>query len=284
MIKKFLIILAVSVSIVSVFTLAPSVVFAREVPGTTGSSSDGNSSSSNGNSNNSSASADNSDSSNITNGTGGCELLLGLVPWYCGVKLEGVSSEKELSDNIWIALSNVLKDLVVIAAYLILGFVIYGGYLYIFSGGETAKVATGKKTLTNGFIGLAIVLLANIFVTSIRVALGANFTQNCFSTECVNPTEMVSEAIQWSVGICGLVAAAFVVYGGILYITSSGDSQKTQRAKQTILYALIGIAIVALAEIITAFVTNTINGAANNANSTGYNYQIIAKEIHEKNN
>ena len=274
MIKKFLLFLIVSVSIISAFVLAPSPVFAREAPGTTGSSNEGKSSSSN----------NSSTTDSTANGLGGCKLFLGLVPWYCNVKLEGVSSEEELSNNVWIALANVSKDLVVVAAYLILGFVIYGGYLYIFSAGEPTKVAMGKKTLTNGFIGLAIVLLANVFVTSIRVALGANFTQNCFSTECVNPTEMVSEAIQWSVGICGLIAAIFVVYGGILYITSSGDSQKTQRAKQTILYALIGIAIVALAEIITAFVTNTINGAVDGAGSTGYIQQIIAKEIHEKYN
>lgn len=248
-------------------------VFAREAPGTTGRDNETKSSSSD--------SQNDSESGGSTREGGGCQPLLGLTPWYCNVDLDNIDSEEDLSNNIWMIVSNVLKDLIVIAAYLILGYVIYGGYQYIFSGGEPAKIASGKKTLTNGFIGLAIVLMANIFVTAIRVVLGANFSENCFSVECVNPTEMISEAIQWTIAICGLVAAAFIVYGGILYITSSGDPQKTQRAKQTILYALIGIAIVALAELITAFVTNMIKESINGSGSTGYN-QVITKEVNEK--
>jgi len=79
------------------------------------------------------------------------------------------------------------------------------------------------------------------------------------------------------------VAAAFIVYGGILYITSSGDPQKTQRAKQTILYSIIGLAIVALAEIITAFVSNTINNSMGGVTPEPINKHIISKEIYEKN-
>ena len=44
--------------------------------------------------------------------------------------------------------------------------------------------------------------------------------------------------------IFGSVATLVIIYGGILYITSGGDSQKTERAKKVITYALIGIVIV----------------------------------------
>lgn len=218
-----------------------------------------------------------------SSGIGTCRSFLGLDSWDCNVDVESINNDEALSGAVWGIVVNVLKDLVVIAAYLILGYVIYGGYQYIFSGGEPGKVAAGKKTLTNGFIGLAIVLTANIIVSSIRFALGADFSQNCVSTECVSPTTMVSSAIQWTIAICGIVAAAFIVYGGILYITSSGDPQKTQRAKQTILYSIIGLAIVALAEVITAFVSNTINNSMGGVAPEPINKHIISKEIYEKN-
>ena len=89
---------------------------------------------------------------------------------------------------------------------------------------------------------------------------------------------MVVNLIQWVVGIAGVVSAAFVVYGGITYTTSSGDAAKLQKAKNMIIYALIGLAIVALAEVITAFVSNMIREANKNAY---INETIISKEVHE---
>ena len=220
---------------------------------------------------------------NNSSSSSSCRNFLGLTSWDCNVNYEKVNSETSLSNVIWKIVSNVANDIVVIAAYLVLGYVIYGGYQYIFSSGEPGKIASAKKTLTNGFIGLAIVLLAEIIVSAIRFALNADFTKSCVSSECVNPTEMVSSGIQWVIAICGIVAAVFVVYGGILYITSSGEPSKTQRAKQTIIYALIGLAIVALAEVITAFVTNMINDAKTDTGLIFPNNQSIVKEIHDEN-
>lgn len=217
---------------------------------------------------------------------GGCRYFLGLVSWDCGIDTENLKNEAQLGNLIWTIVANVLSDLTVIAAYLILGYVIYGGYQFLFSGGEPGKVAMGRKTLTNGFIGLAIVLLASVIIGAIRAALGVTFSGNCVTSVCADPTTTVANAIQWAVGVCGIVAVIFVVYGGVLFITSSGEPSKVQRARQTILYALIGLVIVALAEVITAFVANTINSSKGSASGEFYSYpsdQISVKEIqHEK--
>ena len=55
-------------------------------------------------------------------------------------------------------------------------------------------------------------------------------------------------------GVIGLVAVVFVVYGGFLYLTSAGDASKTKKAKETLFYALIGLVIVGLAYAIVNFV------------------------------
>ena len=54
--------------------------------------------------------------------------------------------------------------------------------------------------------------------------------------------------------ILGLIAVIFIIIGGVNYMTSSGDATKTKKAKDTILYAVIGLIICALAFVIVNFV------------------------------
>ncbi len=195
-----------------------------------------------------------SDGSNCTN-------FLGMTNWDCGFN-SSMSSEGELTSNIVIIASNVLTDITVIASYLVIGYVIYGGYLYMFSSGDAGKAASGKKSLTNAFIGLAIVMSAYAIFSGIRIAiLGNKSFGDCnplSGQECINAGDMVVNLIQWFGGVAGVVAAIFLVIGGWGYITSSGDSGKLQKAKTTIMYALIGLVIVALAEVLTAFIANLV--------------------------
>ncbi|MBR2839975.1 hypothetical protein IKE82_01435 [Candidatus Saccharibacteria bacterium] len=216
--------------------------------------------------------------------TGSCRNFLGLTSWDCGVN---ISDEATLKSGIWQIVANIATDITVIAAYLVLGYVIYGGYQYIFAAGDPNKVASGRKTLTHAFIGLAIVMSAYAIMSSIRLALlGTSGVLDCNplkGQQCVDdPNSLVTGVIQWGIGIAGLVAVIFVVYGGISYTTSAGDPNKLQKAKQMILYALIGLAIVALAEIITAFVSGLIRDANNNTTDDTTSYvQTITKETHE---
>jgi len=54
--------------------------------------------------------------------------------------------------------------------------------------------------------------------------------------------------------IVGVVAVIMIIFGGFKYITSGGTAEKVTGAKNTILYGLIGLIIVALAQIIVKFV------------------------------
>ncbi len=61
--------------------------------------------------------------------------------------------------------------------------------------------------------------------------------------------------------VVGVVAVIMIIIGGLKYITSGGDSGNITGAKNTILYAVIGLVVVALAQFIVKFVlgkaTNT---------------------------
>ncbi len=52
----------------------------------------------------------------------------------------------------------------------------------------------------------------------------------------------------------GAVSVLMIVIGGLLYVTSNGDPQRTARAKDTILYAIIGLVVAILSSVIVVFV------------------------------
>jgi cytochrome bd-type quinol oxidase subunit 2 len=58
--------------------------------------------------------------------------------------------------------------------------------------------------------------------------------------------------------VVGVVAVIMIIAGGFRYITSGGDSNKISGAKNTIIYALIGLVVVALAQVIVKFVLNRV--------------------------
>lgn len=54
--------------------------------------------------------------------------------------------------------------------------------------------------------------------------------------------------------IVGVAAIIMIIVGGFKYITSGGDSNKVGSAKSTITYALIGLIVAGLAQVLVLFV------------------------------
>ena len=68
----------------------------------------------------------------------------------------------------------------------------------------------------------------------------------------------VVNIILWVVGILSVI---MMVWGGIKYTTSAGDSNKVTSAKNTIIYAVIGLIIAIMAYAIVNFVIGQIGTA-----------------------
>lgn len=54
--------------------------------------------------------------------------------------------------------------------------------------------------------------------------------------------------------VIGIIAVVMIMIGGVKYVTSQGDSNQTNSAKNTILYAAIGLVIAALSQVVVRFV------------------------------
>ena len=58
--------------------------------------------------------------------------------------------------------------------------------------------------------------------------------------------------------VIGVAAVIMIMIGGFKYISSQGDSNSISSAKNTILYAIIGLVVALLAQVIVRFVINKV--------------------------
>lgn len=58
--------------------------------------------------------------------------------------------------------------------------------------------------------------------------------------------------------LAGMIAVGYVIYGGIQYVASQGEADKTSSAKQTIENALVGMVIAMTAIAIVSFIGNAL--------------------------
>ncbi len=65
----------------------------------------------------------------------------------------------------------------------------------------------------------------------------------------------------WMFGILLALAGIFIIYAAFLYLTSSGDTAKTDKAKNIIVYAVVAIVIAVLAWGITIVAQQLVGGA-----------------------
>ena len=81
------------------------------------------------------------------------------------------------------------------------------------------------------------------------------------SVDVSSISSFLKNLIQAAAGLAGLVATGFFVIGGFSYITSSGNPEHLERAKRTLLYSSIGLAVTIAAFVLTNIVTQLATSA-----------------------
>lgn len=81
---------------------------------------------------------------------------------------------------------------------------------------------------------------------------------SCSNAALGNPESALNKFITRVVNlfsvIVGIVAVVMIIIGGFRYIISGGDSSSVSDAKNTILYAIVGLIIVAISQFLVRFV------------------------------
>lgn len=121
-----------------------------------------------------------------------------------------------------------------------------------------------RNVLLSGMMLLNFGLMAAVPVAVHADAAGDACTAVGSDQSCATPSggvsinKVIKVIINILSAVVGVVAVIMLIVGGFKYITSGGDSNKVSGAKNTIIYAIIGIAIVALAQFIVQFVLNKV--------------------------
>ena len=70
------------------------------------------------------------------------------------------------------------------------------------------------------------------------------------------PTKSISDVlddiIKWVLGFGLMIAVTFLIWGGITYVTSSGDTTKAENAKKIVKYSLLGVLVIGFSYAIIA--------------------------------
>lgn len=124
------------------------------------------------------------------------------------------------------------------------------------------------KTLTQTLTGLGALLClstSRVLASALSVQEGAEAARaDGMPAELIGDNGVFSRLTNTILLVVGLISVIMLVYGGLRYILSGGDSKKVTDAKNTILYAIIGLIISLLAYAIVHFVLNSVVGITNN--------------------
>lgn len=90
------------------------------------------------------------------------------------------------------------------------------------------------------------------------VELSGSSGPDCTTADENNLSSTIQKGINLVSIIVGIIAVIMIIIGGIRFVVSNGDSAKISTARNTIVYALVGLVLVAFAQIIVKFVLNKV--------------------------
>lgn len=122
-----------------------------------------------------------------------------------------------------------------------------------------------RNWMMAGVLTLASVLMLTLSVSAVTCPAGTNRQGSSASTlaECniENDNSLIPtilNIIQVTIGVLALVAVIVIIFAGVQYTTSAGDTGKVKKAKDSILYGIIGLVIAILAFAIVNFVLSSL--------------------------
>ena len=78
--------------------------------------------------------------------------------------------------------------------------------------------------------------------------------KNIVTIDCIAP--IFANLIYWLIILSGTVAVFLIIFGGIKFLTSSGDQAKVESAKKTITWSIIGLVVVLLSFMIVNIIAD----------------------------
>ena len=118
-----------------------------------------------------------------------------------------------------------------------------------------------KVILSIAMVGiLSLTGIASVSALTLREGAEAARCDDC-PRNLFGDTGVFKQVTNTILYIVGIIAVVMLIIGGIKYVVSGGDSKKVTDAKNTVLYAIIGLVIAFLAFAIVNFVISALPSA-----------------------
>lgn len=120
-----------------------------------------------------------------------------------------------------------------------------------------------RTFITSAVASLAVVaaLLSPALVPSTaeaQIQKGIDAARTNDMSSAADPESIVQKAVNIILFVLGVLAVIMIIVGGFRYVTSGGDSNKLTSAKNTILYAVIGLIVALFAYAIVNWVVKQV--------------------------
>ncbi len=153
------------------------------------------------------------------------------------------------SDPVRVIIEIVNTVLTYVGLAAVVAIVIAGLYM-ILSGGSQADRA--KEIIKWVLIGLVVILLAKVIVAFVYAALGGNLANIGINIPggTGDIRQVITDVLNTVLNFVGLIAVVAIVIAGIWLIVGMGSDESRDRAKNIILYTIIGLVIILLAKLL----------------------------------
>ena len=79
---------------------------------------------------------------------------------------------------------------------------------------------------------------------------------SCSGKTITAPGGLVTTIVNVITYVAGVIVIFMIIFAGFRYVTSTGDANKVNSAKNTLIYAIVGIIIIVMAQVIVHYIIN----------------------------
>jgi len=120
-------------------------------------------------------------------------------------------------------------------------------------------------------VAMSVVLMGSVTTPALSMAAGIQTSDACAGLNALNGKNsgtcdkssqsslqgIIHFAVQTLAWVLGVAAIIMIILSGFKYITAGGDSGKISSAKNTLIFALVGLVVAALAQFMVSFVLSS---------------------------
>lgn len=191
--------------------------------------------------------------------------FLGFPNWYKYLKGQNNPSNKDPKTNIcrpalqspndiWLVVAAIFEIILRASGIAAVFYMIYAGFRYITSQGSPEGINAAKTSITNAITGLVLVVFAARLVGFIAGRFAGDTGNDFLLPEVAANQGALGTVINTAMQIAGGLSVVFIALGGVTYVRANGDPGTIKRAKEMIIYALVGLVVAIFASAIINFI------------------------------